>query len=60
MSLFKFFKRKPEPETLQKKAAVDKAYAKFMIEFRTCWDYWREVFEPEYKSQPLKIENKVE
>lgn len=60
MNLLTFFKRKPAPETLQKKAAVDRAYAKFMTEFHTCWDYWRDVFEPEYKVQPLKIENKAD
>lgn len=61
MSLFTLFKRKPAPETLQKKAAVDRAYAKFMSEIRGFTDYWRDIFEPEYKASPLKIENqKVE
>ena len=60
MSLFQLFKRKPNTETLQKKAAVDRAYAKFMSEFHTCWDYWRDIFEPEYKASPLKIENKAD
>lgn len=58
MSLFQLFKRKPNTETLQKKAAVDRAYAKFMSEIRGFTDYWREIFEPEYRAQPLKLENK--
>jgi len=60
MSLFQLFKRKPNTETLQKKAAVDRAYAKFMSEIRGFTDYWRDIFEPEYKASPLKIENKVD
>lgn len=60
MSFFKMFRFKPHPETLQKKAAVDKAYARFMAEIRGFSDYWREIFEPEYKAQPLKIENKAD
>jgi len=60
MSLFQLFKRKPNTETLQKKAAVDRAYEKFMTEIRGFTDYWRDIFEPEYKAQPLKIENKVD
>ena len=60
MSLFQLFKRKPNTETLQKKAAVDRAYAKFMSEIRGFTDYWRDIFEPEYKAQTLKIENKVD
>ena len=58
MSLFQLFKRKPNTETLQKKVAVDRAYAKFMSEIRGFTDYWREIFEPEYRAQPLKLENK--
>lgn len=57
MKLFKLFCRKPDPETLKRKAAVDRAYERFM---REIFDYWRDVFTPEYQMQPLKIENKVD
>lgn len=57
MKCFKLFCRKPDPETLKRKAAVDRAYERFM---REIFDYWRDVFTPEYQMQPLKIENKAD
>lgn len=58
MNIFKMFRRKPNTETLQKKAAVDKAYARFMAVL-VSFDYWRDLFEPEYKAQPLKIDHEA-
>lgn len=60
MNLLTRMFRKPKDETQQKKAAVDHAFAKFMQEIRAVSNYWRDVFEPEYKSQPIKIEHKAD
>lgn len=60
MSIFKMFRRKPNTETLQKKAAVDKAYARFMMTLHGMGDYWHEIWQAEHRAQPLKIENKVD
>ena len=60
MNLITRFFRKPATETEQKKAAVDRAYARFMQTLRGMDDFWQEIWEPDYKAQPLKIENKVE
>ena len=59
MNLFTRMFRKPASETQQKKAAVDRAYAKFMQEIRGFSHYWQEIWEPEYKAQPLKIDHEV-
>lgn len=58
MSIFQMFRRKTNPETLQKKAAVDRAYLKFMQEVRGFTEFWHEIWEADYKAQPLKLENK--
>lgn len=56
MNILRMFRRSPDPETLKRKAAVDRAYERFM---REIFDYWRDIFTPEYQMQPLKIENKA-
>ena len=50
---------KPKSETEQKKAAVDRAYARFMLTLHGMGDYWHEIWQPDYKAQPLKIDHEA-
>jgi len=59
MNLLTRMFRKPTSETAQKKAAVDKAYARFMQEIRGFAEYWHDIWEPDYRAQPLKIDHEA-